>query len=73
MFKLGILDAYVCKNIYIKEKLGEKLRTCYWRLVLINQVFARILTTFGFRCRIISVKPLMLGVNMLLNFNDYGT
>ena len=25
----------------------------YWELVLINQVFARTLTSFGFRCRII--------------------
>ena len=36
-----------------------------WRLVLINQVFARTLTGFGLRCRIISVKLLVLGVKML--------
>ena len=31
--------------------------------VLINQVFATALTTFGFRCKIIRVKLLLFGVN----------
>ena len=40
----------------------------YWRLILINQVFVRSIT-FGFRCRKISVKLLVFGVNILLDTN----
>ena len=32
---------------------------------MLTQVFARTLTSFGFRCRIISVKLLVFGVKML--------
>ena len=48
--KLGILHAGVFKNIYIKEKFGCKFNIFNRRLVLINQVFARTLATFRFRC-----------------------
>ena len=34
----------------------------YGRLPLIRQAFARTLIFFGFRCRFISVKPLVFGV-----------
>ena len=59
--KLGILDACVYKNIYIKEKLCQHflLKTGF------TQVFAKTLTTSGFRCGIISHKFLMSEVKTL--------
>ena len=45
----------------------------YWRLVLISQVFARTLTTFGFRCKIITVKLLLFEVNILLDSKRVNT
>ena len=45
----------------------------YGRLPLINQAFARTLTFFDFRCRFISVKPLVFGVKTrpeLLKFTN---
>ena len=64
--KLGILDACVSKNIYIERKNEAKIEN--WGIVIeLNWVFARPLTNFGFRCRIISVKVLMFGVNILLD------
>ena len=62
--KLGITDTCVCKNIYKKRKIRLKTEQFFLRLVLINQVFARTLTTFSFRCKIISVK-LVFGVKTL--------
>ena len=38
-------------------------------LVLINKVFARILVTYGFRCRITIVKLLVFGVHIILDTN----
>ena len=67
--KLGFLDACVCKAIYIKEKLDQKLNIFYWRFALIKQVFARTLTTLGFRYLIISVKLLLFRANVLLDAN----
>ena len=45
----------------------------YWRLVLISQVFARTLTTFGFRCKIITAKLLLFEVNILLDSKRVNT
>ena len=56
----------MCLQKYIKGKLGEKLNIFYRRLVLKNKVFARTLTAFGFRCRIISVELHVFGIKMLL-------
>ena len=44
--KLGILDAYVCKNIYIKKKIRLKIEDFYWRLVLINPSFCDSIDNF---------------------------
>ena len=58
--KLGILDACVCKNAYIKEKLRYfLLKTGF------TEVFAKTLTTLVIRCRIISDKFLVFGVKIL--------
>ena len=42
------------KNIYM-GKIRLKIEHFYWRLVLINQIFAWTLTIFGFRCSIFSI------------------
>ena len=50
----------LAKHIDIKKKIGYKLNIFYRRLILINQLFARTLITFDFRCRIIGVKVLVI-------------
>ena len=46
-----------------------RLKIEYFSSVLLNPVFARTLTTSGFRCRIISVNLLVFRVNILLDTN----
>ena len=46
----------------MKKKLSYKLNILYLRLAFINQVFAKTLITFGFRCRIISAKLHVFGI-----------
>ena len=67
MVKLGILDVRVCKNIYIKGKYKIKIEHFFCRLVLMNQLFARTLTIFGFRFRMTSVKLFVFGVKIPTN------
>ena len=59
--KLGILDAWICKNIYVKEKLAKHFS---WETGF-TQVFVKTLTTLGFRYRVISDKFLVFGVKIL--------
>ena len=55
----------MCLQKYLyKEKIGLKLSIFNSRLVLINQVFARILAAFGFTCKIFSVNLVVFGVKM---------
>ena len=62
-----LVNNKIFKNIFIKEKLDKKLNIFIQDCFKIK-VFARTLTTHGFKCRIISVK-LVFGVKMLpLNF-----
>ena len=52
--------------IYIKEKNRLKNKHFFYlRLVLINQVVARILTSFGFRFKNISDRLLEFGAKIL--------
>ena len=60
--KLDILDAYVCKNNYIKKKNRLKI---FLKKNGFTQVFIKTLTTLGFRCRIISYKFLVFAVKIL--------
>ena len=56
----------MCLQKYLYNKKNMlKIKHFLLKIGLINQVFARTLTTSGFSCRIISVKFLMLGVKML--------
>ena len=53
--KPGILDVFVCRNIYMKKKYRLKIE-----YFLLNIGFDR--TSFSFICRIISVKLLLFGI-----------
>ena len=58
-------DAPKLSELRLNRKYRLKIDYFYQRMILINQVFARTLTIFDFRYRIISVKLLMFGVKML--------
>ena len=64
----------ICLQKYLKENSGQKLNIFYWKLLLINQSFARTLTTVGFRHRMLSAKLLLVfGVDILLDTNTNNT
>ena len=69
-FKLDILDVWVCKNIFIKEKCRVKIEDFLLKIGFDKSGFVKTFITFGFRCRIKSVNKLVVfGVNILLDTN----
>ena len=56
----------MCSQKYLyKGKIRLKTERFLLKTGFMNHVFARTLMTFGFTCRIISVKLLVFGVKML--------
>ena len=57
------------QKYWYKVKIRQKNEHLLLKIGFIKPSFVRTLTTFGLRCRIISVKLLVFGVNIKLDTN----
>ena len=67
--KLGILDACVCKYIWIKKKLSDKLNILLLKIGLTKTSSCQNIDNLWFRCRIISIQLLVFRASILLDTN----